>query len=171
MFSCSVGSSIITHELAIGSGPLDIEITEARSEDAIAMAEIHLAARRAAMPYLARPYTDDETRSWFAGTVGARPGAWWVARHAGQIVGYMGIDGENLDHLYVLPGVQRRGVGTSLLCKAKTLSPQRLLLSVFQRNTDATTFYESRGFRVVGFTDGQNEENEPDVQYAWDGAS
>jgi GNAT superfamily N-acetyltransferase len=77
------------------------------------------------------------------------------------------IDGEDLDHLYVRPGWQRRGVGFSLLTKAKALSPRRLELRTFQRKINARAFYEAQGFCAVAYTDGQNEENEPDVQYEW----
>jgi GNAT superfamily N-acetyltransferase len=145
-----------------------IEIREAdRSADVPEIAEIHLAARREAMPYLFRPHSDDETRDYFARVVGDRAGAWWVARIDDRTVGYMLIDGEMLDHLYVRPGWQRRGVGLALLDKAKTLSPQRLVLWTFQRNANARAFYEAHGFRAVAWTDGDNEENEPDVQYEW----
>jgi GNAT superfamily N-acetyltransferase len=146
----------------------DIEIREAEQQgDALDVAEIHLAARREAMPYLNLAHTDDETRDWFARMVGARKAAWWVARVEKEIVGYMLVDGENLDHLYVRPGWQRRGVGLSLLNKAKAMSPQRLELWTFQRNSNARAFYETQGFRAAEYTDGRNEENEPDVKYEW----
>jgi GNAT superfamily N-acetyltransferase len=121
-----------------------IEIREAaRPGDAFDIAEIHLAAR---MPYLHRAHTDDETREWFARMVGGRSAAWWVALVENQIVGYMLIDGENLDHLYVRPGWQRCGIGLSLLNKAKAMSPHRLELWTFQRNSNARVFYETQGF-------------------------
>jgi GNAT superfamily N-acetyltransferase len=71
------------------------------------------------------------------------------------------------DDLYVRPGWQRRGVGLCLFNKAKALSPRRLELWAFQRNTNARAFYESQGFRAVQCTDGRNEEHEPDVKYEW----
>jgi hypothetical protein len=57
------------------------EIEEARSEDAREVADIHLVARRAAMPYLRQVHTDVETQDWFGRVVGTPRGAWWVARH------------------------------------------------------------------------------------------
>jgi GNAT superfamily N-acetyltransferase len=77
------------------------------------------------------------------------------------------IDGESLDHLYVAPDWQGLGFGSALLAKAKTVSPRRLVLWTFQRNQRARAFYESRGFRSIAQTEGENEENEPDVQYEW----
>jgi ribosomal protein S18 acetylase RimI-like enzyme len=147
-----------------------LEIREAGPCDAAAIAEIHLTARREAMPYLYRPHTDDEMRDYFARVVGDRPSAWWIARFEDQIVGFLLIDGEDIDHLYVRPGWQRRGIGLSLLNKAKALSPQRLELWTFQRNTNARAFYEAQGFRAGAYTEGRNEENEPDVKYEWEPA-
>jgi len=99
--------------------------------------------------------------------VGERSEAWWVAQHAGQTVGYMFLQKPYLDHLYVRSDWQGRGIGSSLLNKAKTLSPRQLELRDFKRNTNARAFYEAHGFHVVGYTDGQNNENEPDVRYVW----
>jgi ribosomal protein S18 acetylase RimI-like enzyme len=144
-----------------------LEIRAAEPRDASSIAEVHLTARREAMPYLHRAHSDAETRDYFGRVVGDRPSAWWVARVGIEIVGYMLIDGERLDHLYVRPGWQRRGVGLSLLSKAEALSPRHLELWTFQRNSNARAFYETQGFRVVDRTDGSNEENEPDVKYEW----
>jgi len=90
-----------------------LEICEAERADAPAIAEIYLTARRDAMPYLNSPHTDDEIRAYFGHSVGDRPSAWWLARLEEQIVGYVLIDGENLDHLYVRPEWQRHGIGLS----------------------------------------------------------
>jgi ribosomal protein S18 acetylase RimI-like enzyme len=147
--------------------PACFTVDEAQPKDAPAIATIHLTSRRRAMPYLRRPHTDDETRDFFAQVVGDRRQAWWVVRHRGQVVGYMLIDGENLDHLYVSPSCQGRGFGSALLDWAKALSPGRLVLWTFQPNARARSFYEARGFRSIGQTDGENEEGEPDVHYEW----
>jgi GNAT superfamily N-acetyltransferase len=142
-------------------------VAEAQPEDASAIAAIHLASRRQAMPYLQRAHTDDETRDYFARAVGDRSRAWWVVRHRGQVVAYMAIDGDSLNHLFVSPRWQGRGFGSALLNRAKTLSSGRLALWTFQRNERARGFYEARGFRSIRQTDGENEESEPDVQYEW----
>jgi len=147
--------------------PSPITVTEARPDDAPAIAAVHLTAREHAMPYLHRAHTDDETRDYFTRVVGDRPRAWWVIRRDGSAAAYMRIDGEDLDHLYVLPRWQRHGLGSALLDKAKTLSPGRLLLWTFQRNAKARAFYEARGFRSIRQTEGDNEEGEPDVLYEW----
>jgi hypothetical protein len=55
------------------------------------------------MSYLRLPHTEDETRAYFAQAVADKPQAWWVVRHQGEVVAYMLIDGESLNHLYVAP--------------------------------------------------------------------
>jgi GNAT superfamily N-acetyltransferase len=119
------------------------------------------------MPYLNSPYTEKETRDWFTRAVGDPPATWWIAKCDGSIVAYMAIYGEYLGHLYVRPAMQRRQVGLALLDKAKALSPRRLELRAFQRNENARGFYEAQGFQIVGYTDGDNDEHEPDVKYVW----
>jgi ribosomal protein S18 acetylase RimI-like enzyme len=150
----------------------DITLGAAAAESASEIAEIHLAARREAMPHLHRPHSDEAVRNWFGGAVGQPPGTWWAARQGSRIVGYMLLQEEHLDHLYVLPGWQRRGIGSLLLAHAKQLSPRRLQLYAFQRNTAAREFYEAHGFRAVALRDGSdNPEQEPDVAYEWRGAA
>jgi GNAT superfamily N-acetyltransferase len=72
-----------------------------------------------------------------------------------------------VDHLYVLPSHQARGLGGRLLQIAKDRNPA-LRLWTFQRNLLARQFYEARGFAVIEMTDGSgNDEREPDVLYGW----
>lgn len=144
-----------------------IAITAATAADAPAIAAIHLAARRTAMPYLRQVHDDQETRAYFAAVVADRPGCWWVARRGGAIAGYALLRGEWLEHLYVAPARQGAGLGAALLAHAKAMSPGALRLWTFQRNHVARAFYERFGFRAVEETAGENEEGEPDVQYAW----
>lgn len=145
----------------------ELLIREARHEDAGAIADVHLSARRDAMPYLPELHGEAETRSWFASNVLPRC-AVWVAEGQGRVVGFAALHGELLEHLYVAPGDQGRGVGTALLERARRASPGRLELWTFQRNARARAFYERHGFRVAELTDGAgNEEREPDVRYVW----
>jgi GNAT superfamily N-acetyltransferase len=138
--------------------------------DAGAVADVFLASRRDALPYLPALHSDEETRRWIADVVVPTGGA-WVAVLDARVVGFAALTGagcDHLDHLYVLPGFYGRGIGSALLSKAKTLSPGRLRLFTFQRNVRARAFYEARGFTVVDLNDGsRNEEREPDVLYEW----
>ena len=121
------------------------------------------------MPYLPELNTEDEVRAWVADSMLPKAVV-WVAEMAGQLAGYLALKGTELEHLYVAPRWQSRGVGSILLSKAKELSPGRLRLYAFQRNARARAFYEARGFVAVAFSDGAgNEEKEPDVRYEWTG--
>jgi GNAT superfamily N-acetyltransferase len=144
-----------------------VTLRPATTDDATAIATLFLASRREALPYLPEVHTDAETFAWMEQVVLAR-GDVWVAEFDGRIVGFMAVNGDHLDHLYLLPGYQRRGIGDRLLAKAKELSPDRLELWAFQRNAPARAFYEARGFVAVEFGDGSgNEERTPDVRYEW----
>ena len=83
----------------------------ARAGDADRVAEIHLTARRTAMPWLARPHTDEETRTWVRGVL-VPSGAVTVAERQGQVAGYTAVTDGWLEHLYVDPAEQGRGIGS-----------------------------------------------------------
>lgn len=147
-------------------------LRSARADDAGPVTRLFLASRAAAMPYLARVHSDEATLAWMTHVV--LPGTEvWVAeigRDGGEAgaVGFLSLDGEELEHLYLSPEAQRRGIGTLLLAKAKERSPEGLALHAFQRNAGARAFYERHGFTAVEFSDGsRNEEQEPDVRYRW----
>ncbi len=112
-------------------------------------------------------HDDDDVRHWVQ-TVMLCQGATWVAREDSRILGFMRLDGADLTHLFLRPGLYRMGIGSALLAKAKMLSPARLSLFTFQVNLRARAFYEAHGFRIVDLNDGdRNEEGEPDVLYEW----
>ena len=92
----------------------------------------------------------------------------WVAQEDGRIVGFAGVSGSELTHLYTDPPAQNRGVGTALLEHVKSLRPEHVVLWVFQKNEGARRFYERHGFQLVRLTDGAaNMEQEPDAFYEW----
>lgn len=137
--------------------------------DARAIADIHIAARRDALPYLPELHDDEETLGWIADTVIPNQEV-WVANRGDTVDGYLAMSGSELNDLYVRPGQQGKGIGRALLEKAKELSSGELQLWTFQRNDRARAFYERHGFVAVEMTDGEgNEEREPDVRYAWSG--
>jgi GNAT superfamily N-acetyltransferase len=86
----------------------------------------------------------------------------------GEIVGFCAFREGWIDHLYILPEYQGRGIGSALLTRAKEEFPH-FQLWTFQRNNRVRHFYEARGFVLAELTDGQgNEEKEPDVRYVWE---
>jgi len=145
----------------------DITVRHARSGDALRVAEVFLAARCGALPNLREIHTDDETKDWIAHIVFEACDV-WVGLWDDAVVGFLALNDQTLEHLYVLPSYQSAGMGSALLSKAKDLSRGTLTLWTFQRNAGARRFYENRRFRAVEFTDGSgNEEAEPDVRYEW----
>ncbi len=108
--------------------------------DAPALVAIHRAALDAALPGLARPWTEAETLAWFAGELLARHRV-TVAERAGQPVGYLAQDGDEVLHLYVAPALHRRGIGTMLIETAMAAAPGGLRLACFRRNRAALAFY------------------------------
>jgi ribosomal protein S18 acetylase RimI-like enzyme len=147
-----------------------ITIRRGTVEDAAAVADVYLTSRRAAGALIPRgTHTDDDVRAWFVSIVLVEHEV-WVAETARRIAGIMVLRGDSLDHLYVRPDAQRRGVGARLLDHAKRRRG-RLRLYTFESNEPARDFYEKHGFTPVAFGDGTaNEEGAPDVLYEWKGA-
>ena len=118
------------------------------------------------LPWLAGLHTPEEDRGYFEGPVFDECTV-WGAFDGGQMVGMVAFRSGWIDQLYVLPGHQGEGVGTSLLEVAKA-NETELSVWTFQRNEGARRFYERHGFVAVEETDGSgNEEREPDVGYRW----
>lgn len=123
-------------------------------------------AARSEMEYLPALYTYEQT-AWWVEHVMCPESELWIAERNGAPVGFAALRGDWLDHLYVEPSAQGRGVGEALLAKAKRRRSE-LHLRVFERNTGARAFYERSGFALVGASDGaDNEERLPDLHLRW----
>jgi len=145
----------------------EFSLRQARSEDAIAIAQAHVDARRVAMPWLPIIHSFEDTVNFFADFVIPNQIV-WVAEVDSEVVGFLAIEGAFVEHLYIAPTHQGLGIGDTLLRKAKELRPDGLRLWTFERNLRARKFYENRGFVAREFTDGsRNEERTPDVLYDW----
>jgi ribosomal protein S18 acetylase RimI-like enzyme len=139
-------------------------IRPATPDDASAIGDLFVRARDE-MPYL--PRVPEDVRPLLGDRFLARAEL-WVAEEDGRMVGFAGVSGSELTHLYADPRAQNRGVGTALLEHVKSLRPEHVVLWVFQRNEGARRFYERHGFRLVRLTDGAaNMEQEPDAFYEW----
>ena len=91
----------------------------------------------------------------------------WVYGTGKEIRGFMAMDKDLIDRLYVDPAYQRSGVGSLFINYAKELRPDGLILKTHQQNKRARAFYEKRGFRSVGFGVSPPPESMPDVEYRW----
>ena len=140
-----------------------MEIDSARTEDAEPLTAIFTSARRAAMPWLPELHSEEEDRA-FIGERVMRECDVLVARREGRSAGFLALNDDMVEHLYVVPDDQRQGIGSALLAAAKAKRPDGLRAWVFQRNAGAIAFFARHGFREVMRTDGtDNEEREPDV--------
>jgi GNAT superfamily N-acetyltransferase len=131
----------------------DFEIRRARCDDAKAIADVHLDARREAMPWLPVLHSSEDTIAYFAEHVLLHEEV-LVARANHLVVGFIALQRDHIDHLYIAPVYQRRRIGDRLLAIAKELRPDGLTLWTFQCNARARRFYEARGFVASEFTDG-----------------
>ncbi|MFB9267848.1 GNAT family N-acetyltransferase [Bradyrhizobium erythrophlei] len=131
-----------------------------------AAARVHRAAFDHALPWLAGLHSPDEDR-WFYRERMFATSTLWGAFDGEAMTGVIAFHDGWIEQLYVVPGAQRRGIGSALLAIARK-DAARLELWTFQRNTQARRFYEARGFVLVEQTDGsRNEEREPDARYLW----
>jgi len=146
------------------------ELRPATADDLAALAEVHLASRRASGPaFPPGVHTDDEVRAWVAG--------WdltsydvWLASRDGHVAGYARATPTWLDDLYVHPDHQGAGVGSALFETVAALRPGGFCLWVFESNEPARAFYRRHGCLELERTDGSgNEEKAPDVRMAWPG--
>lgn len=147
----------------------DLVLRPAQAHDAGPVADLYLAARRAAVP--AMPplvHSEPEVRAWLSGRVVGDEV--WVAVADGGVVGFARLVGDWLDDLYVDPARTGQGVGGSLLGLVQARRPDGFGLWVFEANTGARRFYTRHGLVEVERTDGSgNEEQAPDVRMRWPG--
>jgi GNAT superfamily N-acetyltransferase len=137
----------------------------ATPEDARPIAEV-LTAARAAQPWFPRIHTPEDDASFVRERL--LPGhETWVVEEDGRVVAYLALQDDVLDHLFVHPDFQGRGLGTALLEHAQRLRPDGFSLWTHDAS-EACAFYERHGLVAVERTDGATTtEKLPDVRYAW----
>jgi GNAT superfamily N-acetyltransferase len=120
------------------------------------------------MPYLPPIPTLEEYRVFVSTILLPNQEVWVAEGEDGRVLGWASLTEGSLEHLYVDPDVQNRGLGTELLAAVTERMPEGFSLWTFQKNEGARRFYERHGLHAVEFTDGQgNMEREPDVRYEW----
>jgi GNAT superfamily N-acetyltransferase len=145
-----------------------VNLRRATPGDAEALALAMRRTVRESLAFLPELHTPEEDLAFFSGVVLPRSEV-WIADVDDALAGFIALRPGWIDHLYVTPEAQGRGVGSALLAIA--LEPGRARrLWTFQKNARARGFYEARGFVVETLTDGSgNEEKEPDALYVWRG--
>ena len=91
----------------------------------------------------------------------------FVVESDGKPIAFLAMRDDFIDHLYIHPDYQRRGIGKALLDYARQRSPEHLWLYTLQVNVNARAFYEKNGFVAEKFGVSPPPENEPDVEYHW----
>lgn len=91
----------------------------------------------------------------------------WVVELNDRAVAFMAMREDFIDHLYVHPEYQNRGIGKALLDFARQRSPAHVWLYTLQINTRARVFYEKNGFVAEKLGISPPPESEPDVEYHW----
>jgi ribosomal protein S18 acetylase RimI-like enzyme len=120
------------------------------------------------MTYLPPIPTLDEYRAFVGNVLLPNQEVWVAEDDEGRIVGWASLTDGSLEHIYVDPEVQDRGIGSTILAKVMELMPAGFSLWTFQKNEGARRFYDRHGLHAVEFTDGSgNMEREPDVRYEW----
>lgn len=137
----------------------------ATRDDMPEIARLAGTSRKDAMPWLADPHTAEEGLVFFRDMVFPSQTV-IVAGATAEMAGFSAFDSSWVNHLYLHPDFQGRGIGKVLLDRAKDAT-SHLQLWTFQRNARARHFYAREGFVEVRMTDGDNEEREPDVLLEW----
>jgi len=141
-------------------------LRRAMADDAAAIADVFTPSFQG-LTFLPDLHTGEEDRAWIRNIVLPRHEV-WVAEADGRIIGFAALSDRMLEHMYVHPEAQNRGVGTALLDQARQRRPAGFRFWVFQKNEGARRFYERHGCRLLELTDGSgNEEREPDALYEW----
>ena len=144
---------------------MSIVIRPATISDSDAIAELFRHTRKTSLPFLPILHSAQEDRDFVRKKLFSDCEI-WVAEET-NIFGFIAFREDWIDHLYIHPGHQRRGIGRAL-CEIAQSKYSRLSLWLFTKNSNAAKFYESLGFAKIEETDGMgNEEKEPDALYRW----
>jgi len=137
-------------------------------EDEARLVALWHETKRRAYPYLPTEQAYDlaTDAAFFRSRIAPRC-AIWLAVEAEELLGFLALEADYLDRLYVHPAHQRRGVGGALMEQAKALSPGGLRLHTHQQNVSGCAFYEKHGFRPLRYGTSGPPESAPDVEYGW----
>lgn len=140
-------------------------IRPARPEDGPACARI-LSDWIDETDWMPRLYSREQDAAFVAGLISR--GSVWVVE-SGDLGGFMDLNGDRVECLYLAPQSRRQGIGARLLQHAKSLCPGGLGLWTFAANEGAIRFYQREGLQEKTRTDGDNDEGLPDVEMRWPG--
>lgn len=82
-----------------------------------------------------------------------------------KIEGFIGINEDYIEGIFVNSNYQNKEIGTALLNKAKE-AKEELTLNVYEKNRKAIKFYEKNGFKIVKEAV-DKETNEKEFRMIW----
>lgn len=89
----------------------------------------------------------------------------YVWEENGEVCGFIGINGDYIEGIFVENRMQSKGIGKELLSYAKKIK-SRLTLNVYRKNERAVRFYEREGFIMK--SEGVDEmTGEKDLEMVW----
>lgn len=150
------------------TSPAVPRIRGATPDDAAGLASLYWRVRSESAPQIPMIVHPRSTVEPFVREVLLRDHEVWVAVVEDHLVGFLALrEPDELAHLYIAAPHTGQGLGGRFLDLARARLPQGLQLWAFQSNTGAVRFYERHGFVPVEWTEGDNEEGEPDVRMVW----
>lgn len=89
----------------------------------------------------------------------------YVYIEQGKVKGFIGINNNYIEGIFIDSDSQNKGVGTALLNKVKE-EKMELRLNVYEKNIKAVKFYQKNGFEIVKETV-DKENNEKEFRMMW----
>lgn len=82
-----------------------------------------------------------------------------------EIMGFIGLDKEHIEGIFVLDQYQKRGIGKALLTHVKA-KKEHLSLNVYQKNLNAILFYQREDF-CIQYEDVDKNTGEKEYRMVW----
>lgn len=82
-----------------------------------------------------------------------------------EIMGFIGLDKEYIEGIFVLDQYQKRGIGKALLTHVKA-KKEHLSLNVYQKNLNAILFYQREDF-CIQYEDVDKNTGEKEYRMVW----
>lgn len=145
-----------------------INIRNYRPEDLERLIPVWHESKKRAFPYVEvqQQYTLEQDSHFFLTSIVPNCEV-WVAEIEDKLVGFIALDDDLIDLLFVDIDDQRQGIGPALIELAKGLSPDKLRAYTFQKNQAGRRFFEKNGFEEIGYGVSPPPEDEPDIELLW----